>query len=208
MENAEVLVLKKNRFKESSLIVSGLSPDDGRIDFVMKGAYSENKNKFPVIDLFRVVSIEFKPVREGMPTVYSAEALDSYETLSSDPDNYLCACELARFVLDNTEKSLPCPELYGAMNHVLACLCGDHTDTLMTRHQCSLLVRLAYLNENGLLPEQLSDDPKADQLQHRLMAVLLETAQGDLPLPRLEDSYWRQLEEWSIQLCRYNGLKS
>ncbi len=206
MEQTEILVLRKTPFRETSLVVAGIGPDDGLFDFVMKGATQSGKNKFPVIDLFRVVAIEFKPVREGMPTVYSAEQVSSFDRISSEPDGYLLACEMAKFALENSAQNLPCPELFGAMTHILSVLCG-YTDIILSPQQCRLLFRLAYLNENGLLPDQLSNDPKKDQLQHRLMAILLEAAQGDMPLPNLDNSYWNQLTDWTRQLCEYHGLK-
>ncbi len=206
LQSAEILVLKKIPFRESSLVVSGIGPDDGRIDFVMKGAQTVGAKKFPVVDVFRQVRIDFNPVQEGMPSVYSAEGVCSFDNISANADNYLVACELGRFALENSQPELPCPELCGAMLFVLNALSGN-CDYTPSAAQCRLLVRLAYLNEHGLLPETLSADPRKDEMQQRLMAALLEAAQGDMPLPKLQDDYWRQLENWSAQLCVFHGLK-
>ncbi|MDD3117642.1 MAG: recombination protein O N-terminal domain-containing protein [Victivallales bacterium] len=206
LQSAEVLVLKKIPFRESSLVVSGISPDDGRIDFVMKGAQTVGAKKFPVIDIFRQVRIDFHPVSDGMPSVYSAESITAFDAIGSHAGNYMLACELGKFALDNSSPQLPCPELCGAMVFVLGAL-GGSGDAIPTAGQCRLLVRLAYLNENGLLPEALNADAGKNEMQQRLMAVLLEAAQGDMPLPPLTEDYWQQLEEWSGQLCRFHGLK-
>lgn len=207
MENTELLVLRKTPYRETSLIVGGLSPDDGRFDFVMKGGLAPDKNKFPALDLFREIRVDFQSAAgDRMPTVYEAEPLNSYDRLADNPDKYLLACELGNFALENSSPELPCPELYGAVKHVLASLCG-YTDSERTPDQCRMLVRLAYLNENGFLPEAFSDNPRKDDLQHRLMAILLEAAQGEMPLPDLPDSYWKQMADWTFQLCNYHHLK-
>jgi len=207
MENTELLVLRKTPYRETSLIVCGLSPDDGRFDFVLKGGQGPGKNKFPALDLFREVRAEFQPAAaDRMPTVYEVEPLESFDQVANDPQNYLLACELGAFALDNSSPDLPCPELYGALKHLLAVLCG-YSQMERTPVQMRLLLRLAYLNENGLLPEAFSDDPRKDELQQRLMAILLEAAQGEMPLPALPDAYWLQLEGWTRQLCAYHNLK-
>ena len=41
------LILRHTPFQESSLIVSGISPDAGRLDFLLKGARGLGKKKFP-----------------------------------------------------------------------------------------------------------------------------------------------------------------
>ncbi len=206
LQSADVLILKKIPFRESSLVVSGISPDDGRIDFVMKGAQSVGAKKFPVIDVFRQVRIDFNPVIEGMPSVYAAEGVCSFDGISSNAENYMLACELGKFALENSSPQLPCPELCGAMLFILNTLSGN-CENPPTAGQCRLLIRLAYLNENGLLPDTLSHDPHKNDMQQRLMAILLEAAQGDMPLPKLQDDYWSQLENWSSQLCVFHDLK-
>jgi len=207
MENTELLVLRKSPYRETSLIVGGLSPDDGRFDFVMKGGQGNGKTGFPALDVFREIRVEFQPVPEGrMPTVYNVEPLESFDRVASDPQTYLLACELGAFALDNAAPELPCPELYGALKHLLAVWCG-YSAMEKTPTQARLLVRLAYLNENGLLPEVFYDDPAKDELQHRLLAILLEAAQGEMSLPKLPDPYWQQLENWTAQLCLYHQLR-
>lgn len=204
----EILILEKSPLRESSLVVSGISPDDGKISFVAKGAANAESKNPSNIDLFKVLEIEVPDTSgNSMPTIYKSDELRSFCHLSEYPDSYLDACILARFALDNSSPDLPCPELYGAMTHVLSLLASPPDDKLITREQARLLVILAYLNENGLIPDSLHPDPARNQLQHRLLAALLEAAQGELPLPGLDHSYWINLERWAWQLCDYHGLK-
>ena len=46
-EKTFYIILRKIPYQESSLIVSGLSPDFGRLDFLLKGARGTGAKKFP-----------------------------------------------------------------------------------------------------------------------------------------------------------------
>ena len=46
-EKTTYIILRKIPFQDSSLIVSGLSPEFGRLDFLLRGARGTGAKKFP-----------------------------------------------------------------------------------------------------------------------------------------------------------------
>ena len=62
-EKTAYIILRKIPFQESGLIVSGLSPEFGRLDFLLKGVRDTGAKKFLYAELFRELSIEFRPPR-------------------------------------------------------------------------------------------------------------------------------------------------
>ena len=107
MAVSELIILKKIPYKESSLIVSGLSSEFGRLDFVAKGAEKISKKKFPAIDLFRIVSIEFNPDKDFLQSVYKAEIIENFDAIAESSASFKEACAIAAFVLKNTKPHTP-----------------------------------------------------------------------------------------------------
>ena len=64
------MILRKTPFRDTSLVVAGISAEHGRLDFVLKGARAIGKKQFPTADVFREFLLEFRPSRraESMPT--------------------------------------------------------------------------------------------------------------------------------------------
>lgn len=198
-ENIEFIVLRKLPYRESSLIISGLSAVYGRLDFSVRGAKKVGSKSCAGIDLFREISIEFNPERDGLQTVYKAELLESCDNISNVPENYFAACEISRFILANTESMADCKNLYSALKNALKDLsagkCAKFWQTLM---------KLVFLSENGLLPETFSTTEKNKK---ELLAKLLESAESGKNIPELTKEYWDKLESWSESLFIYHGLR-
>ena len=66
-EKTTYIILRKIPFQDSSLIVSGLSPEFGRLDFLLRGARGTGAKKFPYAELFRELAIEFRPPKLHSP---------------------------------------------------------------------------------------------------------------------------------------------
>jgi len=60
MIDANIIVLRKTPFSESSLVIASLSAEHGRLDFLARGAMRVEKKRFPELDLFREVNVHFK----------------------------------------------------------------------------------------------------------------------------------------------------
>lgn len=201
-----VIVLRKIPYGESSLIIATLSPEYGRIDFLIKGAKKIGKKKFPKADLFRELYVQCKDDKRDLHNLYSTDILNNYDAVASFPENYVQACELGKFLLRNSRPNLPCPRVYMALKSAL-----EHFSKPPAKVPWHELVKLVYLEENGLLPGTLSfpgNNNKKEARQKRALGELLESALGKKDLPELSPEYWNRLVVWINALCNYNELMS
>jgi len=204
MHRTKYIVLRKTPFQESSLVVAGVSPDFGRIDFLIKGARSLSRRKFPLYELFRELSIQFREAKAGaLSSVQSAEPSESFDEIALRPANYLAACELAGFLLKHSQPLLECQQTYRALKTAFAKLRVEEEP-----ERPVALARLAYLYESGLLPERLSDgeDDASELRRTALLQALLAHAIGEGPEPKLTPEYWGRIAKWTDSLLRYHGL--
>lgn len=197
MNRTALIVLRKTPYRETSLIVAGITPESGRLDMVVKGAKKLSAKTFPAVDLFREIDVEINPGQKGLHSVYSADLISNHDNIASFHKNYLAACDIAAFVLRNSQPYVSSPALYLAVKHVFS---------LLSEKEMSLpfpsLIRLTYLDEQGLLPEVPANDPFKIQLQ----AQLLEAALGNNELPDINRDYWLKLSDWIDGLCRFHEL--
>jgi len=187
-------------------MVTGLSAEHGRLDFMIRGARRVGKKQFPAVDLFRELQVEYRDRGQGLPSLYQVELLKAHDKITARPGHYLDACEAAAFLLRNTRPGIASPEVFAAFQHVLTEL---EQDELMGKIARADLVRLVYLDEHGLFPDHLAaeDEASQEQLQRRLLKTLLEAVQGRKPLPELTDQYWAELSNWIHALCHYHELE-
>jgi DNA repair protein RecO len=200
MISTSVLVLRKTPYSESSIIAATLSPDHGRLDFVIRGAKKISVRKMPQVDLFRELHVDFRMKNSGLQNLYSCELLNFYDGIASFSDNYLKACEIGTFVLRNSHPMIPCPEVYSAVKNAFEALSKSRTDKPWAE-----LVKLVFLDEHGFLPEDLSvtgDSKKTDAVERLISAVI-----SGNPLPAFPPKTWRKLADWVDELCRYHELE-
>lgn len=191
MAVSELIILRKQPYKESSLLVSGLSGEFGRFDFIAKGAEKISKKKFPAIDLFRIVAIDFNPDRDTLQSIYKAEMVENFDAVAESSSSFREACSIASFVLKNTKPHMHCDLLFRAVRTAFSRLCAAYG-----KFPCLALVKLAYLDENGLLPEY-------DKNIERLLSV----AQGKSDDTGLkDDESVRKIAQWLDSLCVYHGI--
>lgn len=207
MFNTELVVLKKVKYQESSLIVHGISPDYGRLDLLIKGALKLGKKAFPAVDLFREIQVEFKESHgSSLHSIYSAELLCAHDAIANYPDNYITANNLGAFLLKNSHPELPCPLTYDAFINALRHLSGE-TEAVWNASQCVVSVKAVYLQEHGLLPDALNPDPEKNRKQQLFMDAFLDAAINGSPMPECSPGYWGRLEQWINVLCDYHELK-
>jgi DNA repair protein RecO len=206
MASVEIIVLKKIAYKESSLIISGLNPDYGKLDFMIRGARKYSKKKFPAVDLFRLIQVDFKENSHGLQTLYSAELIKAYDSLALRPDNFMATCDLASFILRHTRSMLPCPDLYAAFKKLLEV----YSDGKPTSLPMPELVKLVYFEENGLLPEKLSSGNESEEEEikrKKLLYHILAATKAETEFPPVDESYWQKFSAWINELCRYHELQ-
>ena len=194
MNETDYIILRKTPFRESSLIVSGITPEFGRLDFIMRGYSSGKSGKFSVAGLFRELHIEFKTKRDDFSGLLSAgkiELVTNYDSIAENISGYLSACNLSPMLLANTAPMIPVPETYKALKLFLNSIQKGNSP-----EPYESLVWLMLLYESGELPVQ---EDRAGDFLNRLLSNV--ASGGDIP-DEIPQSYWEKLVEWRKVVCR------
>ena len=180
------MILRKTPFRDTSLVVAGISADHGRLDFVLKGARAIGKIQFPTADVFREFQLEFRPSRrpESMPTLLSMDLTASHDGIAQSMDCYLAACAFASETLRRAQPMLEMPLTWQAFS------------VMLTRMERSLspkiplmLARLAVLREHGMLSDVVPYPDLAAPLFH--CAV-----DADAPWPDIDETALNRIDSW------------
>ena len=211
MFETELIVLKKTLYKESSWIINGFSVDAGRFDLMLKGGAKNTAKKFPVIDLFREILVQYKDEDKEFHTVYNAELVTQFDALANQTDYFTTACEMSSFLMKNIKPALPCPNTYYAWRNILAYFsnneaCFEAEKPSWDVTQCRIILLTCFLDENGLLPDNLGNSYEEDLKQRYLLNLIIEAGAEATPLPRVKEGFWLQLLGWLEALCKYNSL--
>ena len=196
----DCIILSKQPYRESALLVRAVSPDIGRVDLVAHGAQSVSERKFPVIDLFQELSIEYTmPENSQLGTLTQAELKQDFSAIAEQPKHLLFAGRVAQFLLDNTQTELPLPLTYDTLTNMLSHLSGNEPEP-WSMTQCAVLFKAAFLYENGLLPE-------LEGKQGEFLEQLIDAGIGGGALPPCNPGYWTSLNRWLDGLIAYHQLK-
>lgn len=201
MHKTRYIILRKTPYQDTSLIVAGLSPEFGRLDFLLKGARSTGSKKFPYAELFRELNIEFRePSNSGsLAQMKHCEPLASYDDISAKPENYIALCEYSAFILRHTRPMLESEHCYESFITALKRL--RKTDS---PEPWLSLAKLTYLYESGFVPEGMGDpDPRRVETLDRLLECALDES---TPLPDHTTEYWRRFKAYVKNLCTYHSL--
>ena len=157
------LMLRKKPYSETSLVVAGISPDCGRLDFLAKGARRYGGRKFSEVDIFRCFTVQYRVSRSGLHTWCEADLEYDFSALARSSAAYRSACWLARFALANNMPEHGCPRFFRALLTAFERLAasgrfpspdGDgNQDALCERAAAMVAPLLVFLAENGWLPE-------------------------------------------------------
>ena len=142
------MILRKTPFRDTSLVVAGISADHGRLDFVLKGARAIGKKQFPTADVFREFLLEFRPPRraDSMPSLVSLDLTAAHDGLAESMDCYLAACSFAAETLRRAQPMLEMPLAWQAFSVMLT-----RMEQTLSPQIPLMLARLAVLREHGLL---------------------------------------------------------
>ena len=201
--STKIIVLKKTPYQESSLIISTISADYGKIDFVVKGARKITKKEQPIVDIFRELAVEYRESSGSLHTPISLELIGEHDKIALYPGILSEILHLTSFLLKNIHPNIPCNRVYSAFNNLLE----KSVENKIKPFDCMLL-KIVYLFENGLLPEKLSDSHTDEKSQRQFLKKLIDYSEGNTTsIPKLSAEYWNKLEKWIIYLCHYNDLK-
>ena len=142
------MILRKTPFRDTSLVVAGISADYGRLDFVLKGARAIGKKQFPTADVFREFHLEFRPSRraESMPSLVSMDLAAAHDGIARSMDCYLAACSFAIETLRRAQPMLEMPLAWQAFSVMLT-----RMEQSLSPQIPLMLARLAVLREHGFL---------------------------------------------------------
>ena len=180
------MILRKTPFRDTSLVVAGISADHGRLDFVLKGARAIGRKQFPTADVFREYLLEFRPARraESMPTLVSLDLTASHDGIAQSMDCYLAACSFAAETLRHAQPMLEMPLTWQAFSVMLT-----RMERTLSPKIPLMLARLAVLREHGMLSDAV---PYPD-----LLAPLFRCAvDADAPWPEIDETALNRIDSW------------
>ena len=180
------MILRKTPFRDTSLVVAGISADHGRLDFVLKGARAIGKKQFPTADVFREFQLEFRPSRrpESMPTLLSMDLTASHDGIAQSMDCYLAACAFASETLRRAQPMLEMPLTWQAFSVMLT-----RMERTLSPKIPLMLARLAVLREHGMLSDVVPYPDLAAPLFH--CAV-----DADAPWPDIDETALNRIDSW------------
>ena len=196
----DCVILSKQPYQESALLVRAFSPDCGRMDLIAHGARKVTETQFPVIDLFQMLSIEYKESeKSSLGNLSHAEIRQDFSAIGDHPKHMLFAGRIAQFLLDNTQPEMPMPLTFDTLVNVFSHL-ADGGPEAWTMVQAAVLFKAAFLYENGLLPEIEGE-------QGEFLEQLIDAGINNEPLPPCNPGYWTSLNRWLDSLMEYHQLK-
>ena len=189
MERTTVIILRKTPIREADIMATAVSPDWGKMELVAYGAQSVSGKKFPVLDCFNELEIGFEFSEKGPCKLVEAELITSFAPIADRLDIYKLSGKIANFVLKNSAPELPMAIVYDTLRHVLGNLAlnAANGSALWSPEACGAVIKLACLQENGLLPE--FEDDKISTFFDAVIEAGLEGA----PLPQCAPEYWSKL---------------
>ena len=188
-ERTTVIILRKTALREADIIASAVSPDWGRMELVCYHAQSFSGKKFPVLDCFNELEIGFEFADQQPAKLVEAELLTSFAPVADRLEIFRLAGKIGNFVLKNSAPELPMAIVYDTLRHVLGNLAlnASQGNALWTPEACGAVIKLACLQENGLLPEFENPDISA------FFDSVIEAGLEGSALPSCDLGYWGKL---------------
>ena len=186
------MILRKTPFRDTSLVVAGVSADYGRLDFVLKGARAIGKRQFPTADVFREFLLEFRPSRhaESMPSLVSMDLTASHDGIAQSMDCYLAACAFASETLRRAQPMLEMPLAWQAFSVMLT-----RMERTLSPHIPLMLARLAVLREHGFLSG-------AVPYPELLTSLFRCAVDADALWPDVDENAVNRIAGWVEMRCR------
>ena len=186
------MILRKTPFRDTSLVVAGISSEYGRLDFVLKGARAIGKKQFPTADVFREFQLEFRPSRraDSMPSLVSLDLTAAHDGIAQSMDCYLAACSFAVETLRRAQPMLEMPVAWQAFSVMLS-----RMERTLQPKVPLMLASLAVLREHGFLSGVIP--------YPELIAPLFRCAMdADAPWPEIDETSLNRIDAWVETRCR------
>ncbi|QSH42168.1 DNA repair protein RecO [Lentisphaerota bacterium ZTH] len=210
METANLIILRKTPYGETSLIISGLSDNFGKLDLLIKGARKTGKKKFPAVDLFREIQVTFSEKGSSeLRNATGAEVIRANDSLVNDISAFEFASHAGSFILKNTAADLPCPLTYESLRHILQnlALLGNKQPAPWNVEECSVILKTTFLYENGMLPEELNSNQEKNQQTLQFLHSVIECGNEGTKLNSMPTAALHKISKWLNSLIKYQQLK-
>ena len=151
VESTQAIVLRRNRLTETSLIVTWLAPELGRLKTVAKGALRPRNRLGGVLDLFHQCEIQFQLSRSGdLHTLREAVLVESFPGVRTEFTRVGMASYAVELIERATEKEAPVPEIFELLQRALRFLHARPATQKAVRHLEAELARLLGIAEPGI----------------------------------------------------------
>jgi DNA repair protein RecO (recombination protein O) len=149
IESAHGLILRTQRFTETTLIVYWLTPDFGRVNTIAKGAMRPKSPFRGKLDLFFEADFSFaRSRRSDLHTLREVSLTDTHAALRLDLGYLRQASYCVALLGQTTERETPLPAIFELLRGCLGALA-----LAPPQPQTVLAFELKLLNELGLQPD-------------------------------------------------------
>ena len=193
----DFIALRKIPYNDHAMIFSGISPDYGRIGFMVPGAQAGLRRAFPDLELFRLLHLEFAFGNGELGHIKTVELLESFDALTANYPRYEAANWISAFCSLNLMPMIPHPHFANAVEVGLRRLASGELppEAILTG------IALSFVFEEGWLSSSIQTEAASRQCR-----LILEMAAGN-PAPQLSDESWRQQFDWSRNLLLYHECR-
>lgn len=151
LDTSPAILLRKVRLTETSLIVTWLSQDHGRIKTVAKGARGQKSRFSGLLDLFYGCDIQFTRSRKSdLHALREVTLQNPYPGLRVEYPRLLLAGYFVELLELVTEPEHPAPELYDLLQRALTYLNERPASRRALEHFEGELCRLLGIQQAGL----------------------------------------------------------
>lgn len=202
--NSQFIVLDKRPYRETGMLLYGISPDYGKLSLISHGAQKISPKNFPVADLFRELNVEFTDDEKGRElfTAGKIELETAFDGIANNPEHFKLAGKISLFLLKNGVPNEPAPYTYDSLKSIFTQLSGDYPlEAVWSIEQCSVLIKTVFLYESGMLPDG------GGERQNEFIENLVASGIDNSALPECAPEYWGKLNQWLNSLIKFHQLK-
>lgn len=146
IQKTEAYVLKSQPFRSSSLIVTFITKDFGKIRGLIKGIRKENETRGAVYEpLTKVDLVFYEKMRSDLHLISDADILDFHDAFRLRLDTIVAASYFSELVEVVTEPHDPHPALYEALDFCLRFLGAIHLEKIKTYFEMQILSEAGWL---------------------------------------------------------------
>ena len=196
----QFLVLKRIPYRESDWILTGISPDAGKLSLIICGGRKSEGKNFPEADLFREFDVEYSISENGeMGNVRSMELIADSSGIADDPVAFKFAGAVGAFVLANSVPELGMPVSYDVLRNIMVNFAAGGDIRIWSMEEASALFKLTWLTESGMLP-----DPGKNA---EFLESVIDCGVNGEAMPQVRAGYWQELGKYLNGIIKKSKLQ-